>query len=91
MQFYRATKSGMRQESGNDITQSDLSGTMNSGLESLQKYTLAAMQNENEALKAELKKYQKVSSITIVFKYIVCNKCLQCMLTYCSIVPVATV
>ena len=75
MQFYRATKSGMRQESGNDITQSDLSGTMNSGLESLQKYTLAAMQNEIEALKAELKKYQKVKSITIVFKciYILCN------------------
>ena len=91
MQFYRATKSGISQESGNEITQSDLSGTMNSKLESLQKHTLAAMQNENEALKAELKKYQKVSSITIVFKYIVCNKCLQCMLTYCSIVPVATV
>ena len=91
MQFYRATKSGISQESGNEITQSDLSGTANSGLESLWKYTLAAMQNENEALKAELKKYQKVSSITIVFKYIVCNKCLQCMLTYCSIVPVATV
>ena len=93
MQFYRATKSGTSQESGNEITQSDLSGTTNSGLESLQKYTLAAMQNENEALKAELKKYQKVSSITIVFKciYIVCNKCLQCMLTYCSIAPVATV
>ena len=61
MQFYRATKSGTSQENGNEITQSDLSGTTNSGLESLQKYTLAAMQNENEALKAELKKYQKVS------------------------------
>ena len=66
----------MSQESGNEITQSDLSGTTNSGLESVQKYTLAAMQNENKALKAALKKYQKVSSITIVFKriYIVCNK-----------------
>ena len=65
MQFYRATKSGMRQESGNEITQSDLSGTMNSGLESLQNYTLAAMQNEIEALKAELKKYQKVKKIPL--------------------------
>ena len=68
MQFYRATKNGISQESGNEITQSNLSGTTNSGLESLQKYTLAAMQNEIEALTAELKKYQKVSSIAIVHR-----------------------
>ena len=77
MQFYRATKSGTSQESGNEITQSDLSGTANSGLESLQKYTLAAMQSENEALKAELKKYQNASFISIILSlnafYIECN------------------
>ena len=68
MQFYRATKGGMSQGSGNDITQSDLSATMTSGLESLQRSTLAAMQNENEALKAELKKYQNVRfTIYIVY------------------------
>ena len=63
MQFCRAAKGGTSQGSGNEVTQSDLSGTATSGLESLQKHTLAAMQNENEALKAELKKYQKVRSM----------------------------
>ena len=51
-QFYRAIKGGQ-----SDTTESE---TIGSGLESLQKHTLAAMQSENEALKVELKKYQNV-------------------------------
>ena len=34
---------------------------MSSGIESLQRYSLAAMKSENETLKKELKKYQTVS------------------------------
>ena len=50
IQFYRAIRGGR-----SDATES---AEVGSGLETLRRHTLAAMQNENEALKAELKKYQ---------------------------------
>ena len=69
MQFCRATKNEMMNE--NSLTaQSTFSATMSSGLEGLQRYRIEAMQNEIEALKAELKKYQNVR-FTIYIIYIV--------------------
>lgn len=60
MQFYRATKDRMNQFTVTTQSTTSNSATMSSGLEGLQKCRIEAMQNEIEALKAELKMYQNV-------------------------------
>ena len=55
IQFYRAIRGGR-----SDATES---AEVGNGLENLQRHTLAVLQNESEALKAELKNYQVRSSL----------------------------
>ena len=59
IQFYRAIRGG--RSDGTESTE------VGNGLESLRRHTLAALQNENEALKAELKKYRVRSSLYIAY------------------------